>query len=195
MLLDNMIEVFEGFNCTQRMNYWKSIPEENGMFSVSSTYTLLEKSLVWEDKWSDMEKRVFGYIWKGKSPSRVIAFSWKLLLDRILTKHDILILNVLSRETSVSCVFCESERENASHIFLFYDATSRVWCFRIRLLEFTFIMSPNLFVHFECWTGIVTSEKLRNSYWIIWKATIWVIWNARNFRLFSNLVKEVDELV
>lgn len=31
-------------------------------------------------------------------------------------------------------------------------------------------MSSNLFVHFECWTGIVTNEKLRNSYWITWKA-------------------------
>lgn len=170
-LLDNMIEVLEGFNCTQQMNYWKWIPKENGMFSVSSAYTLLEKSLVSEDKWSDIEKRVYSYIWKGKAPSRVIAFSWKLLL-RISTKHNLLICNVLSLEISVSCVFCESERKNDSHIFFVYDVTSRVWRFGMCWLEFMFIMSPNLFVHFECWTGIVTNEKLRNSYWIIWKATI-----------------------
>jgi hypothetical protein len=33
------------------------------MLSVSSTYTLLEKLFVWEDKWSDMEKKflvIFG---------------------------------------------------------------------------------------------------------------------------------------
>lgn len=133
-----MIEELEGFNCTKQMNYWKWIPEENGMFSVSSTCTLLEKSLVLKDKWSDIEKRVSSYIWKGKASSRVIVFSWKFLL-RISTKHNLLICNVLSLETSISCVFCESERENASHIFSVYDVTSRVWRFGMRWLEFMFI--------------------------------------------------------
>jgi len=65
---------------------WKWRAEENGLFSVNSTYILSAKLIVWEDGWSDIEKEVFSYLWKGATPSRVVAFSWKLLFDRIPTR-------------------------------------------------------------------------------------------------------------
>lgn len=48
----------------------------------------------------------------------------------------------------------------------------------MRWLEFTFITPPNLFIHLECLSGESVNEKIRQGFWLIWHATIWVIWNA-----------------
>jgi len=51
-------------------------PEESGLFTVNSLYSLLEKLLVWEIRWGEVEKRVFGYLWKGQVPTK-----WWLSLE------------------------------------------------------------------------------------------------------------------
>jgi len=47
------------------------------------------------------EKRVFRQIWKSPAPSKVVAFAWKLLLDRIPTRMNLARMNVLSPESPV----------------------------------------------------------------------------------------------
>lgn len=74
-VLENLLEVLKGVFSTQEEDYWKWRPEDNGLFLVDSMYKVLEKLIVWEDSWGDMEKKVWGYFWKGQAPLRVVAFS------------------------------------------------------------------------------------------------------------------------
>jgi len=45
-LLNDMSEVLNVFVCSQVEDAWKWKAEENGLFSVNSTYILLEKLIV-----------------------------------------------------------------------------------------------------------------------------------------------------
>jgi len=65
---------------------------------------LLEKLLVWEERWGEVEKKFFSYLWKGQAPTRVVAFTWKLLLDQAPTRMNLAILNIIPFEASVNCV-------------------------------------------------------------------------------------------
>jgi len=75
-LLNDMFEVLEGFYCSQGTDSWKWRPEENGLFSVNSAYILLEKLMVWEERWGEVEKKVFRYLWKGQ----LLLLEWFLSL-------------------------------------------------------------------------------------------------------------------
>ena len=144
------------------MDYWKWWLKVNVMFSVSSTYTLLEKLMVLKERWNNIENKVFHYLWKGKVPLRVVAFPLKLLLDLIPTKSNLIIRNILS--------FYVIQKRNMLRIFsLFCHVTSRVW------ILLMFITPPNLFIHLECWSGEAVNEKIHQGFWLIWQETIWVI--------------------
>jgi hypothetical protein len=91
-------------------------------------------------------------------------------------------------------VNCEGE-ETPLHLFLPCNVVDKVWKRVLKWLEFNFITPSNLFVHLECWSEEVKKRKIRKGMWLIWHASIRVIWRARNDKLLKNCVKEIDELV
>jgi len=52
-----------------------------------------------------------------------------------------------------------------------------------------------MFVHFDCWSGEVILKRLKKGFWLIWHASIWMIWKERNARIFKNQFKNYDEIV
>jgi hypothetical protein len=68
---------------------WSWELEDNGTFSVRSVYLALGNVFVPETMLSEQELRVLKYIWKSPAPSKVIAFSWKLLRNRIPTRANL----------------------------------------------------------------------------------------------------------
>jgi len=78
---------------------WRWCLEESGRFSVKSSCGKLEGMVLREDLWSEEDKSVFSKLWKSPAPSKVVAFSWKLLHDRIPTRANLAVRNVLPSET------------------------------------------------------------------------------------------------
>lgn len=59
-----------------------------------------------------------------------------------------------------------------------------------------FIIPPKLLIHWKCWSGGgLTNKKIRKRRWMEWHAAIWIIWKARNDRIFNNITKGVEDLV
>jgi len=124
---------------------WKA--EEGGVFSVKSCYLKLVHLLSDEEVWSEMEKGVLDNIWKSKAPLKVVAFSWKLFLNRVPTRDNLVRRNCLPPEESTLCVFCGGTKESSKHLFLHCNFTTKVWERVTKWLDFSFITPPNLFVH------------------------------------------------
>jgi len=104
--------------------------------------------------------------------------------------------NIFSPDASISCVLCNNHVvETMTHLFLHCRVVISVWDKIMRWLDFNFIPPHNLFAHLECWSDAVSTKKLRNFFWLIWHATIWVSWKASNDYIFNNREREVDELV
>ncbi|PNX55261.1 kinase-like protein, partial [Trifolium pratense] len=56
--------------------------EENGLFSVKSTYVSLSAEINIALPRGDFQGEVFEQIWKSPAPSKSITFEWQLLHDR-----------------------------------------------------------------------------------------------------------------
>jgi len=71
---------------SQEEDFWKWRRDEDDMFTVESTYKMLERLLVCGDTQNGIEKQLSGHLGKILASSKVMVFSWKLLLDRIPTR-------------------------------------------------------------------------------------------------------------
>lgn len=148
------------------------------MFSVKSSYAKLEGLFVWEDRWSEEERNVFCNIWKSPVPYKVAAFSWKLLLNRIPTRLNLVIRNILPPEVPLCCALGERVLESSIHLFLHCELAQGVWLKVMGWLECYYLIPPNLFIHWECWDGRFTNDKIRKGLRLIWHTTIWGLWKA-----------------
>jgi hypothetical protein len=59
-------------------------------------------------------------------------------------------------------------------------------------LDCVFLIPPNLFVHWLCWNGRASSRNLKRGMSMIWFATLWVLWNARNDKIFKGINHDVE---
>lgn len=109
---------------------------------------------------------MFENLWKSPAPSKVVALAWKVLINRVPTKGNLALRNVLNPEESTSCVMCIGVEESSTHLFLHCDVASLVWL--------------KLMMWLDCW--------FRHT-------TIWVMWKKRNDKIFKGINFQVDELV
>jgi hypothetical protein len=126
--------------------------------------------------WGVLEEEVFVNLWRSPAPSKIVAFSWMALMDRIPSKANLRRRNILAPGEPCICVLCGQREETTSHLFLHCEEASRIWRKVLDWLQINFITPQNLFVHFACWNGEVNPRKLRKAFLLIWHATIWMIW-------------------
>jgi hypothetical protein len=165
---------------------WVWLSEEGGKFTVRSTYRVLEEGVPLQEGLSVLEEEVFANLWRSSAPSKVVAFSWMALMDRIPLKANLRRRNILAPGEPCICVLC-GERET-SHLFLHCEVALLIWRKVLDWLEINFITPQNLLVHFVCWNGEVNPRKFWKAFWLIWHATIWMIWKERNVRENSSSI-------
>jgi len=193
--LQNLLRLLEGVTIGVGSDEWRWHPGEEGVFTVKSCYTLIEGLWSLEEDLNGLEKVVFGYLWKSRAPSKVLAFIWATLLNRIPTRVNLAARGVLGEESSRSCVLCGVRDETEVHLFLHCEEVQRVWKRIMCWLHCNFIIPNNLLVQLECWSKEVSNKKLRQGFWLIWYASLWVIWIVRNDIIFNNGTFDVDEVV
>jgi hypothetical protein len=121
----------------------------------------LERMSVGETFASAADRRVFTHIWRSPAPSKVIAFSWKLLHNRIPTRVNLRHRNVLPLEMSVSCALCEGNPETSNHLFIHCVFARDVWRGVCRWLEVVLDSPHNVFLLWESWNEMVVNIKIR----------------------------------
>jgi hypothetical protein len=71
----------------------------------------------------------------------------------------------------------------------------RVWYDIFRWLGVFIVIPPSVALLFEMVRGSGRNKKLRQGFLMIWHATIWSIWKARNSVIFANGVLDPSALV
>ena len=195
-LIVNILTLLEGVSLGEDEDKWLWTAEEDGNFSVRSSYKVLEEIVLLEDDLSGIEEGVFAKLWKSPAPSKVVAFSWMTILNRIPTRSNLALRHVLAQGEVTTCVMCGHGNETTSHLFLHCDVASLIiWRKVFDWLEVNFITPQDLLVHFACWSDEVNSRRLRKAFWLIWHATLWMIWKERNARIFKNQMRSFEEVV
>lgn len=194
-LLVNLLEDLEGHVWSNGEDRWVWRMEDEGKFTVKSMYAKLEGRWIVENNWSVEELRVFLQLWKSPAPSKVVALSWKVLLDRIPSRLNLRRRNALPPEVSVRCALCEVEMETSIHLFAHCMVARGIWLELLKWVDNMFLMPQNVFNHWLCWNAGTSNKKLIKGFRLIWHAAIWVIWKMRNDKIFNDKEKEVMELV
>lgn len=102
-LFQNLRELLDGWEKADEVDSWWW--KEN--FSVSSSYASLQRLVLPQEPLERTEEVVFDLLWKSPAPSKVVVFSWQLLLNRIPTKDNLLSRRILAPVSLGRCKFCE----------------------------------------------------------------------------------------
>ena len=110
-LLVSLMEDLEGMMWSNQEDVWRWNLEESGIFTVKSTYDYLLSLLGSVDLWNG-EERVFHRLWKSPAPSKIVAFAWKVLLNRVPTKANFALRDVLNlNDLYFKLYFCWKNNE------------------------------------------------------------------------------------
>lgn len=123
-LIENPVAIIERVNVGGVDDVWLWTPEEKGIFLCTLRIGRWRSYYYLTKVWMRVKNWVFGEVWKRPAPSKVIVFSWSLLLDRIPTRLNLAFRHALDPGASRLCVSCRDREETATHLFLHCEATS-----------------------------------------------------------------------
>ncbi|GKV09172.1 hypothetical protein SLEP1_g20714 [Rubroshorea leprosula] len=164
---------------------WEWIHSKDSRYSTKTAYSLLTKV-----PRCPTQEKVFKRVWNPNLPTKISAFNWKLLLNRLPTKS-----NLLKRGFGVimgdgNCNLCQEEEEDATHLFLkcknvrwIWKECDRWWGINIETQEDCW----KTFEHPGAWTR---NTRIRKGWDCTWSAIVWSIWLMQNQRIFQN--QEMD---
>jgi len=114
-------------------------------------------------------------VWKSGAPSKVVVFSWQLILDRIPTRLNLSHRGVPLLEGGLGCVFCAASSESSVHLFLLCPFILPVWYQVSRWLGWHFVLPLGLAQQFLSFTGLGGGKRVRLCLLLIWHTVIWTI--------------------
>ncbi|KAK2385146.1 hypothetical protein QL285_072415 [Trifolium repens] len=184
-LVLSLRELLDGVVLSPEEDCWKWSPSDDGNFSVNSAYKFLAKELNNDLVLNGELEVVFDHLWESPAPSKVIAFSWQLLYDRIPTRHNLQTRGIGVSDHPWECLGCVGKVENSNHLFLHCPCAMKIWCDIFSWLRVHLVIPPSLSILFEMVRGSTGNLKMRKGLVMIWHATLWSIWKARNKAIFS----------
>jgi hypothetical protein len=91
-----------------------------------------------------VEYKAFASLWKSLGSSKIIAFAWQLLLDKIPSRNNLLRRHILLPADD-RCVWCGSESEIVMHLFIYCDIARKIWTEVVSWLRLDISLPQNLF--------------------------------------------------
>ncbi|MCH84701.1 putative ribonuclease H protein [Trifolium medium] len=187
-------EVINNVVITEVEDRWVWSPNVDEGFSVKSLYFALDELLLEHTNLNTFQTFVFKNIRKGAVPSKVSAFAWQLFLDRIPTKEN-LARRGLVRIEDTTCSLCDERAETSCHLFLHCRFAAAVWYAINRWLGVVVVLPAEPMMSYGLLVGSGGNKKIRKGFSIVWLAFVWVLWRARNDRVFNNVGDSVDNVV
>ncbi|GAU47519.1 hypothetical protein TSUD_138910 [Trifolium subterraneum] len=146
-------------------------------YSVRSAYSYLTAS-----DGSSMEDFA-SFLWVKSVPLKVNIFIWRLFLNRLPTKDNLLRRGVIEVHQELCSTNC-GKAEDVVHLFIQCDVYSQVWHLVLNWLGLSTALHVSLGGHAEQFAGVGGNSKTsRNLFTIIW--VLFVIWKDQNDRIFQ----------
>ncbi|KAL5129477.1 hypothetical protein HKD37_U058137 [Glycine soja] len=167
---------------------WVWGAQPTGMFSTNSAYNCLrsEQSL-------HQPNSGFRQLWEIKIPPAALSFAWRLLWDRLPSKDNLIIRQIVLQNDL--CPFCQSQVESASHLFFTcYKVMPLWWEFNSWVKEDRVLHSKPMdnFLQHCSLVGSRNSNRRRKIWWI---AATKSIWSLRNDMVFNNQSFDISKLM
>lgn len=163
--------------------------EPGGAYSVRSAYKSLQKN-------EGLNKDpIFRLLWIPAAPSNICAFTWKVLLNRIPTRMNLLRRHIMPSSEVANCPVCLEAEESVDHLFILCPYAVKVWtlCYCWLGLQLTLpeICRKHLLQH-----EFPGFNSFQNGvYRVLWMAVIWSLWIHRNHIIFRDTRSREEEVL
>jgi hypothetical protein len=188
------LDLITTFSPTEQEDLWIWKDDVISGFTVNSAYLLLVENYIPRIAINSTNDLVFKWLWKCGAPSKVCAFSWQLILDRIQTKDNLLKRRIIDAQQG-GCGMCGDAPESALHLFLHCKYGAKVWYDIMRWLGFMVILPHDIVSSLAMVICCAKNKKERGGLCLVWAAFMWVMWQARNNCIFNNGIVGYDDLV
>jgi hypothetical protein len=190
--LENLLQ---NVTLSQVSDKWIWSFADDGVFSVKSAYKYLASAMGILTALPAMEASVFKKIWSSPAPSKIIAFSWQLLYNRLPSKRNLSRRGVGNFTENQTCGWCVDSQESDIHLLLHCNFAQSVWRAVCNWLGLNITIPPNLYILFLCFVDGAVSKRVRKGFLLIWHSTLWFLWKTRNGLIFNNVFKVPSEVV
>ncbi|CAN1351644.1 Putative ribonuclease H protein At1g65750 [Linum perenne] len=153
--------------------------EPNGCYSVKSGYILARNM----DEESNNE--IWKRIWKWEGPQRVRQFLWLALHNRLLTNAE---RHRRHLTDTAECGACANDTETVDHILRGCPMAQQVWMTTLSIPQSDGFFSMEL----DDWWKANLGKKEGS---IGFGITCWLLWKARNERIFEGKMSTVTGIV
>jgi len=164
-------------------DHWRWVLDPIHGYSVSGTYRYLSSAA------EPMATSAFNDVWDKLVPVKVSIFVWQLLQDRIPTRANLVRRLVLQPNLNLCAAGCDSV-ETTNHLFLQCNYFRNVWYYLIgHWLGISFVFPGRIQDFYLQFTQLAGMPRASYHYLkLIWLASVWAIWKARNNCVFKNAV-------
>ncbi|GKU94169.1 hypothetical protein SLEP1_g7697 [Rubroshorea leprosula] len=168
---------------------WKWEHSKEGNYSTKTAYRLLANEQNGRETTS-----IYKRVWNPIIPSKISAFNWQLLQDRIPTKSNLQRKGIISGLGDRKCALCEGEVEDSSHLFLKCRVAKWLWKACGKWWGISVNLENNCWKSFEQF-GVQAKEACVKEAWdCIWNVVVWSVWLARNQKIFRDSDVNISKL-
>ncbi|PWA82636.1 RNA-directed DNA polymerase, eukaryota [Artemisia annua] len=170
-----LMEILSHLSLDSNPDYWTWEADKSKKFTLQSARRIIDNRT--------LPSGLFPTRWCKYVPSKINIFAWRLLLNRLPTR-----INIVEKGIdipSILCSICNLHHEDADHLFLQCEVASQIW-YKVGIwLDHPF---PTFSCVYDIWENLDEQPQTRNAKIIkevIILSTI-VIWNFRNNVIFNN---------
>ncbi|GKV00746.1 hypothetical protein SLEP1_g13385 [Rubroshorea leprosula] len=167
---------------------WEWKHDKEGVYVVKTTYNLLSSNNGRDKAW--IHKR----IWSRLIPTKVSAFTWQALQDRLPTKINLFRRGIITDPNQVLCGLCGESTKDSNHLFIHCRVTCSVWHKCLQWWRIATVTPNTCQETFEQHQSFFKESSVRAGWDVVWLAFLWSIWMARNGKIFRNSEYEVNRI-
>jgi hypothetical protein len=194
-LLVQLLELLWHVSLTHVEDSWVCTIGGEGVYTVKDGYFFLAKNFLPEVGWFDVGGSVVKRVWESFAPTKVVIFSWQLLLQRLPTRGNLSRRGLLLPPEQALCAWCSSEVETEAHLFMTCLVAVAVWTAIHAWLGLSTAVPGNVSLSFQAFGFPLKTKKCAKGFMLIWQTVAWSLWKARNSLIFYGKKVEINEIV
>jgi hypothetical protein len=194
-LFSQLMDLLQHKELTRDDDSWFCEIGADGGFAVKDGYCFLSKNFLPGPDWNMDLGCAVKNVWKSLAPSKIVIFSWQLLLQKLPTRANLSRRGVLQPPSDLLCAWCHSEVETEAHLFTTCSVAVEVWAAIYSWLGIITVVPGSLLLSFESFGFPFKCKKRAKGLIMIWQTAMWSLWKARNSYIFEGKKLKVYEIV
>ncbi|GAU10299.1 hypothetical protein TSUD_422630, partial [Trifolium subterraneum] len=197
-LYGQFMRVVESIILSHEEDVWEFAFDRGGGYTVKVSYLSLCDKLS-PPSISSLRAvtcRVVDCVWDSWAPSKVLVFSWQVLLGRLPTRVNLGRRGVLPSSEQRCCHCDVGCLETEDHLFLLCPFAWNIWMEIYKWFGLVEVLPDTIGGLFPAFfKALKVPKKKHKGVVMLWQAVVWVIWKTRNDTIFAQKPRNVHEVV